>query len=134
MTIKYVNGETQARDVENEFTNNSGSTISAGKICQINSSGELSLADASDESTTRGMLVVPESDIANGASGTCMALGFLDGYTGLTAGADVWLSETAGEITHTPPTGGAYDRLLGYAISTTEIFFFPSNDYAVTAV
>jgi hypothetical protein len=50
--------------------------------------------------------------------------GIMGGYSGLTIGGLVYLSETAGEVTQTKPTtAGALIQVVGVAVSATEILF-----------
>lgn len=72
--------------------------------------------------------------ISSGATGLAQVRpGRVAGFTGLTAGAPVWASTTAGGITQTAPSlpsSGTQNaiRLIGIAASTTEIDFDPDDD------
>lgn len=77
--------------------------------------------------------------IASGNTGSAQVLaGRVSGFSGLTAGAPVWASATAGGVTQTEPvipSSGTQiaTRLVGYAASATEIDFEPSADTVFTA-
>jgi hypothetical protein len=89
------------------------------------------LADADAEASASKMLVLIQDSINNGSDGTAILLGVQNGFTSLTAGGICYVSTTAGDITQTAPSGsGDIVRIVGHAISTTEIFFNPSVDYA----
>lgn len=54
--------------------------------------------------------------------------------TGLTAGSIYYISETGGDITTTAPTtAGTIVRIIGYALSTTELFVDPDKTYIENA-
>jgi hypothetical protein len=123
-----------------EVSNDSGSAMAKGDLCYISgdSSGvpQVTLADADAEASASKMLVLIQDSINNGSDGTAILLGVQNvgvqnGFTGLTAGGICYVSTTAGDITQTAPSGsGDIVRIVGHAISTTEIFFNPSVDYA----
>jgi len=63
--------------------------------------------------------------------------GVCDGFTGLTAGADYWLSATAGGITTTRPGVGPALK-IGRALSTTKLFldisYFRFSNHLLTPI
>jgi len=61
----------------------------------------------------------------NGTTAKVKILGYVSGFSGLTRGAEVFLS-TSGTLTSTPPTTG-YVQIMGYATSTTEVCLEPGN-------
>ena len=75
-------------------------------------------ADATDTSSTAGMVGVVPSNIASGADGSIRLQGRITGLSALSAGAKYYLSATAGAITTTPPTNA---RFIAQADSTTSI-------------
>lgn len=115
--------------------NGSGAQINAMSICRISAdhSGtpQIIKAQADAEANAKGMLVMMIFDIANLAIGYCIVLGRLGGFTGLTVGNIQYLSDDiAGAIEETPTsTTGEIVRIVGYAISTTEVFFNPDKTY-----
>lgn len=95
--------------------------VSIRDILYVSAAGELSPADASAESTARAIGFATAA-AAGGAAVSMQSAGVLGGFTGLTAGARQYLSETAGARTETPPsTSGAEVVQVGYAASTTKI-------------
>jgi len=55
---------------------------------------------------------------------------FKDTTWSWTQGNVLYLSTTAGKLTQTQPSGtGDIVRVVGYALSTDEIFFDPSKDW-----
>ena len=121
---KTLSGSVQVRTL----TAASGVGFSAGEIGVLGSSGVVK-ADADAESTTKGLLVMALGTIASGGTGTFATRG---DYTtsGLTAGAEYYVSATAGAYTDTKPsTSGQQVRLIGYAVSTTTLDFDPDKTY-----
>jgi hypothetical protein len=63
------------------------------------------------------------ADIANGAEGTFRLSGRMEGFSGLTPGADYYLSATAGAITATAPANARY---VGRADSISSLIITPN--------
>jgi hypothetical protein len=110
------------------LTNNTGSAIAAGSVVCLSqsSSGDIVLADASALSTSEATVGVVESEIANGSSGRVQVAGRCSPVrvASYSLGGRVYLSETAGSSTQTPPSEeseGTVIFVLGTAVSTTEI-------------
>jgi hypothetical protein len=100
---------------------------SDGNIVYLSGSETWSQADASAESTAKGMigLRISSSEVLTRGVYTT---------TGLTAGAIYYLSTTTGGITTTGPTGTDIRRIIGYALSTTKLFFDPDKSYVQESV
>lgn len=81
-------------------------------------------ADLVASSTTAGVLGVVTATFGTGATGTIRLQGKIAGFAGLTAGADYYLSGTAGDITTTPPLNKRY---VGRADSTTTLIIAPGE-------
>lgn len=119
--------------------NATGSEISARSVCYISGDQDgipqITKAKADAEANAKGMLVMPTADIANGASGYCQVLGQVTGFTGLTPGAIQYLSDdTAGSIEETATvTSTEIVRIVGYALSTTVMYFHPDRTYIEVA-
>jgi hypothetical protein len=114
--------------------NGSPGSFAAGDLLYISgaSGGNPSCAkaDADGESTCSTMLVVANAAIASTATGSAIAWGYVSGLSSLTAGAIYYASTTAGSITTTAPSGSSdIVRIIGYALSTTELFFNPDPTY-----
>ena len=102
------------------FPMEAGEDISAGEIvCIAAADGLVYLADASD-SLLRPAIGFAETDTDDGEMVSVKGAGQLTGATGLTPGATLYLSETAGAITHTAPTG-SFVQSVGIAKTDTEL-------------
>lgn len=79
-------------------------------------------ADATNSRPAQGFV---KTGVTLGANASVYLAGVNDQHTGLTPGANLFLSTTVpGEGTHTVPTGtGNLNQLLGYALSPTEVQF-----------
>ena len=54
------------------------------------------------------------------------------GHHGFTIGSPLYISTTAGGFTETAPSGGDYARVVGYALSISNIYFCPDNTWVLT--
>lgn len=110
-----------------------GGTIAAGSAFYIDSNGKAQKADADAGDTANALGVLYEGGSSNDV---CCALlfGVLNGLAGLTKGADVYVSTTAGAYTQAFDGGlvangdfseGDYPTKLGTAISATQILINP---------
>ena len=116
-----------------ELTAATGNTFAAGDVAVVGSTGDMILADASAESTCKGPVFLALEAISATTSGTFMRLGRYT-TTGLTAGSEYYVSETAGDYTTTrPSTAGTIVRPIGMAISTTVLVFDGSGTYVENA-
>jgi len=96
---------------------------SNGNIVYLSGANTWNLADASSENTSKSMIGVRINSTSVLTYGQYTT-------TGLVAGEIYYLSETSGEITNTyPTTTGTIVRILGYAISSTELMFDPDKTY-----
>lgn len=99
--------------------NISGATLTKGDV--VYASGynvgadlvEVSLADASS-GTTMPALGIVKADIANNASGSVLVRGRLEGIntSSFSVGDVLYVSETAGQMTATKPTGSALVQVI----------------------
>ena len=100
---------------------------SNGNAVYLSGSTTWSQADASAESTAKGMIGIR-------ISATGVVTHGIYTTTGLTAGATYYISETTGAITTTAPTtSGSIVRIVGYALSTTQLFVDPDKTYLENA-
>ena len=100
---------------------------SNGDAVYLSGSHTFSQCDASAESTSKGLIGIR-------ISATQVQIGGVYTTSGLTAGSTYYLSETTGAITLTAPTtSGAIVRIIGYALSTTELLIKPSESYVEAA-
>ena len=106
-------------------------SLTAGTLCYYTTGGAWTLADADSTSTSTGLL-----GIALGTSATTNGV-LIRGYVRsstytATTGQILYVSQTAGSITATPPsTSGKVVRILGYHIDTNTdtMYFDPSKDW-----
>lgn len=123
----YVSGMKMAE----EFI--AASTLSAGDLCYLDASGEMDLADADAETTADTLLAVATEAITIATSGTFLLMGKYT-TTGLTTGSVYYVSTTAGDWTLTKPSViGDIVRIVGYALSTTDLYFKPDGTYVEIA-
>lgn len=105
------------------------SGASVGQLCYLDTSGGMSLCDASAEATCSTMLGIAKTDIATGASGKFMLKGIHE-TTGLPVGSVMYADTTAGDWTYSSPgVTGEIVRIIGYALSTTQLFFEPDRTW-----
>jgi hypothetical protein len=117
-------------------TGTGGATIAFGDVVYLAvADSRWELTDASAEATAGyvqcGIAVSTSTD---GNPITVLLNGIIRADTAFptfTVGAQVFLSETAGDVTQTAPTtADAVIRSVGFAITTDEMYFNPSPDYA----
>ena len=114
--------------------NSNGTTIigqtvggADGDAVYLSGSNTWSQADASAEATSKDALGIRVSASIVLTQGVFTT-------TGLTAGALYYVSETAGAITATAPaTSLSIVRPIAYALTTTELYVFPSGSYVENA-
>lgn len=104
-----------------------GEALSAGDLIYVNASGQMLKADA--DSAAKAAVGFVLASVANSASGTAyFGSGLVTGLTGLTAGSMYYLSQTAGTITTTAPTGtNVIQQPVGFATSATTLYFEPQR-------
>mgnify|MGYP003632731828 CR=1 FL=1 len=98
-------------------------------VCIHTTTQEVVEADASAIATTRVIGIAPAA-ISDTATGTILLQGFIrdDTWT-WTTGSPLYLSETAGAMTHTAPTtDGAFVVVVGIALSPDVVYINPSLD------
>jgi hypothetical protein len=117
------------------YHHGSVSTV-AGKIYYMASNGSLALADADNESTSKGLLVVALS--TNATAGMLLrGIVKLNTNPNATLGMPIYLSTTAGAAGGSAPSGtNDVVRILGYQLtnggeesSTNICYFNPDNTY-----
>jgi hypothetical protein len=122
--------------------NATGASIAKGKVVYINGAAgqrpTIALSDADSEATSSKTFGLTAEAIANGAEGFVVTFGVLRGVNtlGLTEGAALWLSSTAGSYTTTVPAEPAHSVFLGYVVkahaTAGEIFVNIQNGYELT--
>jgi len=107
-----------------------GAAISAfNVVCIHTTTQEVIVADASAYATARSIGIAPAA-ISDTATGTILLQGFIrDDTWNWTTGSTLYLSETAGAMTHTAPTtDGAFVQAVGIALEPDVVYFNPSMD------
>jgi hypothetical protein len=122
-------------NADHTYTGLSASMLAGGAIsafdlvCVHTTTQEVVEADASAYATARVIGIAPAA-ISDTATGTILLHGFIrdDTWT-WTAGSTLYLSETAGAMTHTAPsTDGAFVQVVGVALSPDVVYINPSMD------
>jgi hypothetical protein len=119
--------------------NGTGVTITNGSVVAVSGAQgqrpSVSLADADSEALSAPTLGIATEDIANGAEGFVTTFGFVRGIntSAFTAGAPIYLSQTAGQFTATRPSAPAHTVALGWVIkvnaSSGEVFVNINNGW-----
>lgn len=112
-----------------------GGAATMGDAMYIAADDDWEIADANVSAAiaaARGILVeVPfktpgGTTCADGDPIHVVTFGPVGGFSGLTPGGLLYLSNTAGQVTHTAPTGaGTWTSPIGYAESATVVFVNP---------
>lgn len=108
-----------------------GGAATPGQAMYIASDGDIEVADANGSAALRrfrGLLVAIEGGRSTGVAGhraTLCVYGPVAGFSGLTPGANVYLSDTAGALADAP---GSEVVPVGYAESATVVFLQPELD------
>lgn len=103
--------------------NGTGSTIPKGSVVAVSGAQgqrpSVVLADADSEPLSAATLGITAEAITNGSEGFVCTFGLVRGIntSAFTAGAPIYLSQTAGGITATRPTAPAHTVFLGWIIS-----------------
>jgi hypothetical protein len=106
-----------------------GAIAAFNLVCIHTTTQEVVVADASAVATARAIGIAPAA-ISDTATGTILLHGFVrdDTWTWTTGGV-LYLSETAGAMTHTAPTtSGAFVQAIGIALSPDVAYINPSLD------
>ena len=108
-----------------------GENLAIGDVCYLKSDGKFWKADADAEATSKGMLMMATNTIAGDASGLFLRKGFIrnDSWS-FTVGAELFIHTTPGGPTSTKPSGtGDIVRIVGYAYTTSIVYFDPDKSY-----
>ena len=104
-------------------------SVTSGKVYYLNTSGTWALADANNgedpASHMLGFAIITGTVSSRGIA--LQGFVFIEEH-GYNIGAPLYLSNTAGSITNTVPTGG-YARIIGYAVSDSGIYFDPDKTW-----
>jgi hypothetical protein len=112
-----------------------GGTVTPGQAVYVDTNGAVQACDANASaaaSRLRGVVVSDAFGATSFASGDrvdVVVRGAVAGYSGMTAGAPVFNSDTAGALDQTASaTSGAYVWAAGYAESATVLFVQPQSN------
>ncbi len=109
--------------------------MAVGDLCYLNADDsrwelvDANLSDGYDKQL--GMCILASTD---GNATEMLVFGKIRSaaFPAFTVGSPLYISETAGDITHTQPTtADAAIRLVGFALTAEDMLFNPSNDYIV---
>lgn len=106
-----------------------GISVSGGDLCYLTSAGKMQKADADAVASSSTLLTLATEDTGVGEVGQFILKGF---YTtsGLSPGDILYADTTAGSFTKTFPRGsGDVVRIIGYAISSTQLYFDPDKTW-----
>lgn len=117
-------------DLNSKYVFITGQTVAGttlGQLVYLSGANTWSLTDANAVATSSKMLGIR-------LSATEVLTYGIYTTTGLTAGAIYYISETTGAITTTAPTTSlSIVRIIGYALSTTQLFFCPDSTFIEVA-
>ena len=106
-----------------------GENLSDGDICNLSNLGQMLKADADTEGQSKSMLAIATRDMSIGDTGKFLIKGNY-AVTGFGAGDTLFLSTNAGQAVAIQPSGsGKIVRVIGYALSTSQIFFDPDKTW-----
>lgn len=112
-----------------------GATIAVGDLCYLNADDsrwelvDANLSDGYDKQL--GICLLAGND---GDATEMLVFGKVRSaaFPAFTVGSPLYVSETAGDITHTQPTtADVAIRLVGFALTAEDLLFNPSNDYII---
>ncbi len=118
-----------------------GGALTVGDSVYIASDGDVEVTDANNATTTKAIgIVVSVADSSGGVTTavagdmvTVVVEGPVGGFSGLTPNATQWVSETAGEVTETEPSGaGTFSYAIGYAEAADRLYVQPAMAEVVT--
>lgn len=98
-------------------------------LVTLNSSGQLIKAQSNGTHDKKARGIVLAGVLTGQYAEVCLQ-GVIDGFTGLVPNTDYFLSTTAGLITDTAPGGSNTVQYVGYAITSTQMYFHPELHHA----
>ena len=124
-----VSGDTMTGELKLTGTYTAGESLVAGNLCYFKSDGKFWKVNADAEATSKGLLAICLGTIAASETGSFLLRGTYT-TTGLTTADEMFISTTAGTWTKTKPSAtGDIVRFIGYALSTTALYFNPDKIY-----
>ena len=114
----------------NTTAGTAGEDLVTGDLCYLNSNGRYYKTNADSIATSRGLLRMANEDLLTGVKGEFIKFGGRMSTTGLTTGAEYYISTVDGDYSMIKPIlSGHVVRLIGYAISSVLLEFSPSATY-----
>ena len=117
-------------------TLNAGYGSAIGELVYLHTDGEWYKTDSDAASSSISLLgIALEAKTDGQAMNVALSGSFVrDDTYNFNVGVPLYIHTTAGEITHTKPSGsGDIVRTVGYAVTADIIFFQPSSDYVTLA-
>ena len=108
------------------------SMLTTATLGYVSSDGKVLKAQANDESTAKGEIVLNCAGISSDQEGTFLEYGYFRKDTwNWTVGAPVYIdAATASNLTQTAPSEeGNIVRIIGYAVTAKILFFNPDSTY-----
>lgn len=106
-----------------------GEALPAGGLCYLSPAGTMLLSEATGEDRCTSLIAIATQSISEGSTGKFMLKGTFE-TAGLTTGDILYVSLDDGEWTNTRPTGsGQIVRVIGYALSATQLMFDPGKSW-----
>jgi hypothetical protein len=109
-----------------------GGTITVGNLVYVASDGDVEAADADSSSAATATIGIAvcgldgETTISSGDPCAVCVFGPVSGFSGMTPGDVLWVSDTVGRV---DTVAGTFDRAIGYAERAGVIFVNPQiND------
>ena len=113
-----------------------GGTLAVGQVVALSADGKVDPADANGSSILAmgiGILVESydgETAVISGDPVTVCVFGPVSGFSGMTPGANHFVSDTAGKV---DTATGTFDRVLGYAKTAGILFVNPQMNVVSSA-
>lgn len=108
-----------------------GGTISIGNLVYLASDGDVEHADGNGSLATAAAIGIAvasydgETSVASGDPVTVCVFGPVSGYSGMTPGANVYVSDTVGRLS---TVAGTASRIIGYSRSASVVFVHPQQN------
>jgi hypothetical protein len=103
--------------------------LSENTLVYLDTDGNMAPASCTALETVSSMLAVSVGSVLSGERGTFLLQGFAP-VSGFVAGDVLYVSEDNGVITNVrPENNGFFVRIVGYAISNSEIYFDPDKTW-----
>jgi hypothetical protein len=125
-----MTGRLNVPGISYDFT--AGDTVAIGDVCYLDSTGRMSPANASDESTSSTLIGISLENRTVGQSGEFLLHGvYTSAAHGFTVGNKIYVGLTNGEIVDVIyPLEGNILRVVGYVVSANELYIEPDKTWA----